>query len=149
LIDPGGRDAVRAWLDSGAPLELKVLSGSMWPSIRPGDIVRAAPLSGRPRLGDIVLIEMAGRRVVHRIRGLGATLAATKGDSSTALDPPVSNNSVVARIEAVKRGTRWYVLPPYPLSLIAAALSIVAASSYAHLRPAIAFLRSATGSDNP
>ena len=112
----------------------------MWPSIRPGDLVRAVPLSGRPRLGDIVLIEMAGRRVVHRIRGLGPTLA-TKGDSSTALDPPVSNSSVVARIEAVKRGTRWYVLPPYPLSLIVAALSILAASSYAHLRPALAFLR--------
>ena len=73
-------------------------------------------------------------------------MLATRGDSSPGVDPPVPYERVVARVEAVKRGGRWYVLPPYPLSLIVAGVSIMTALLYSRVRQAVSALRAAVAS---
>ena len=67
-----------------------VLSGSMRPTVSPGDLAITRPVSiGLLRVGDVIVFTPPGeaRSVLHRIASLDGGLITTKGDANSAPDP--------------------------------------------------------------
>ena len=99
---PCGRaDHDPAWL------RMPVLGRSMWPTLRPGDmlLVRLAPRTLQS--GDIVVLRAGGTLFVHRFLGYrrcgtGRCLLA-KGDGRWAFDPLWPENALLGVVVAVER----------------------------------------------
>lgn len=73
----------REHLAAGRPLTLAAQGHSMWPLIQHGDLVEVHPL---PRsnwlvVGDIVLVALADRLVLHRVIAIAGDDVTTKGDA--------------------------------------------------------------------
>jgi hypothetical protein len=100
--------------------------------IRVGDVVRVVSLE-RPRVGDVILRELAGRWVVHRVRRVKPAVV-TRGDASPVFDPPAGPESLHGRVEAIKWSGRWIHTPDFPTGLVVAAVSISAAALYSRVR---------------
>lgn len=68
-----------------------VVTGSMAPTIEPGDVILVAPVSGAPKLGDVVVFESPlnpPTRIVHRIVAFDEHgMALTQGDANNGPDP--------------------------------------------------------------
>lgn len=68
-----------------------VVTGSMRPTIEPGDVVLAAPPSGEPQVGDVVVFQdpiHGDRDVVHRIVGFDSEgQVISQGDANSEVDP--------------------------------------------------------------
>lgn len=68
-----------------------VVSGSMAPRVRPGDVVLLAPLTARPHVGQVVLVrdpQAPTGRVLHRVVRITADgVLTTKGDANPTEDP--------------------------------------------------------------
>ena len=112
------RDAVVAWflgllLVSVAPVLLGwkttvVVSGSMAPSIQPGDVIAAAPVPQHPRsrltAGQVVLVDEpthAGRLLMHRLMRYDADgRMILKGDANASFD---STPVAVERLRGIPR----------------------------------------------
>lgn len=111
VIDPTAAGTLRAWFLTGGSLELRILSSSMWPTIRPAERVRVTPVGTRQlRRGEVVLVQLGGRPTVHRIRRVGDEIT-TQGDAARSPDPPLSKNDVLGRVVAVERHGQWRRLP--------------------------------------
>lgn len=80
---------------------LVVTTGSMAPSIKPGDLVLIDPKSGTmPKIGDVVTYQRPGEQpITHRVVGRGpAGDYRTKGDANRQADPqPVAPAMVLGR----------------------------------------------------
>ena len=85
---------------------LPLTGESMTPTLRRGDRI----LLGPPRLrrGAIVLADIGGRPVVHRLLRTGP-LVQTRGDACRLCDPPVEPSRVLATVIASERGGRLAV----------------------------------------
>lgn len=95
LLALGTAFAVR----SGQLRCLRVLTGSMTPTIRPGSLVVGTPASGASlRVGEIIMFlppapygAPGGDPIVHRVASIseqdGAPIIRTKGDDNPAVDP--------------------------------------------------------------
>ncbi|MEO8470194.1 MAG: signal peptidase I [Chloroflexota bacterium] len=67
-----------------------VLSGSMRPTVSPGDLAITEPVPiGSLRVGDVIAFTPPGavRPVLHRIASLDGGVITTKGDANTVADP--------------------------------------------------------------
>jgi len=100
LCDRADRDLAR--------LRMPVLGRSMWPTLRPGDmlLVRLAPRTLQS--GDIIVLRAGGTLFVHRFLGYrrcgtGRCLLA-KGDGRRAFDPLWPENALLGVVVAVERG---------------------------------------------
>ena len=98
-----------------------VVSGSMEPEIRVGDVVVSAPNTDGAEVGDIVAYATPQGIVVHRVVSKeikdGELVYRTKGDANNAVDPwVVPKESIIGEVTAVIP----YV--GYPMYLIASAL---------------------------
>lgn len=92
---------------------LTVLSGSMVPTFRPGDIIVVRPEPTRSlRVGDVITYQVPvgarqveTHRVVQIVRGLGSDhpVIRTQGDANAAVDPWTTqlNDGTVWKLEAV------------------------------------------------
>lgn len=93
---------VRGVLGSGRRLRFRARGASMRPQIADGSVLEVAPLSDRPpRLGDILLYEMEGPRLVaHRVVGRKQGDLLLRGDSAERLDraPP---SAILGRVESI------------------------------------------------
>ncbi|HUO35620.1 MAG TPA: S24/S26 family peptidase [Candidatus Acidoferrum sp.] len=93
----------------------RVNGRSMWPALRPGDLVFAKALDiERVSFGQVVAFERDGRVFVHRVirrihsRGASGGPAAlrTKGDTLDGPDPTVSMQEYLGCVIRVHRGRR-------------------------------------------
>jgi signal peptidase I len=87
-----------------------MLSGSMAPSILPGDLLQVIPIDGaRARIGDIVVFRGKGMLIAHRLilafRLGGFSLLVERGDASVSASVIRSRN-IVGRVESVIREGR-------------------------------------------
>ena len=89
----------RAQLDAGRTLRTRAAGHSMWPLLRDGDAVTVLPLGARPlAVGDVALVALSGRLVLHRIIGVAFDHVTTKGDAISAPDPAILRCDVLGRL---------------------------------------------------
>lgn len=103
-------------LAPGASLVLSVDGTSMAPTLEAGDRLEVRRVEGPRdlRLGDLVVVDLgtdgvgwtAAGLAVHRLLWRGRRTARTRGDGSRRMDPPVSMDDVLARVERVERAGR-------------------------------------------
>ena len=75
-----------------------VLSGSMEPSIKIGDIVVVKRANTLPRVGDIIAYKSSGLVVLHRVINVSNDKIITKGDANNAPDNPITRNQVIGQL---------------------------------------------------
>jgi hypothetical protein len=95
------RDAVRA----GGELWVTGSGQSMHPTVRHADVVLVAPVHRAVRRGDIILVPLGTRLMLHRVALLQNTLVVTRGDARERDDAPVAREEIVARAIAVRQGS--------------------------------------------
>ncbi|MCB9731471.1 MAG: S24/S26 family peptidase [Deltaproteobacteria bacterium] len=89
----------RAQLGAGRPLRTRAAGQSMWPLLREGAEVVVVPLTAAPAVGDVVLLVLGGRLVLHRVvRVLADGAVVTKGDAELGADPPVAAADLLGRV---------------------------------------------------
>lgn len=93
------RDAVRA----GGELWVTGSGQSMQPTVRHADLVLVAPLRRNVRRGDVVLVPLGPRLMLHRVAQLDEQRVVTRGDARERNDAPVDRDEIVARAIAVRR----------------------------------------------
>ncbi len=75
-----------------------VLSGSMEPSIRIGDIVVVKRTQQEPRVGDVVAYKYSGMIILHRVINVTGNQLVTKGDANDAPDNPITVKQVLGEL---------------------------------------------------
>lgn len=93
------RDAVRA----GGELWVTGSGQSMHPTVRHADVVLVAPVRGNVRRGDIILVPLGSRLMLHRVVYVENERVVTRGDARERNDAPVGTDEIVARAIAVRR----------------------------------------------
>ncbi len=92
-----------AALARGRDIDVPAVGSSMVPWVRHGDVVRVTSASRcLPRRGDIVLVALETRWVLHRLVSIEGDRIVTRGDNVGAADPPTGR----VRLLGVARWTR-------------------------------------------
>lgn len=100
-LDPGDPtraarvELARAHLAAGRPLTLRAEGHSMWPLVKGGDLVVVHPIRAPLVVGDVVLVVLGGRLVLHRVIALTDGGCVTKGDAVPARDPPIPHAHIL------------------------------------------------------
>lgn len=107
--------AVTALLDEGKNITVTAGGYSMWPAIRPGDMVVICPWSvGDAAAGQVVALRRDGGFVLHRITEVitvdGRRLIRTRGDTAARADEAAGPETVAGIVISVIRSGRQ--LPP-------------------------------------
>jgi hypothetical protein len=125
---------------------LRALGGSMFPWIRPGDLlfVRKCEFEAASP-GDVILFERGGRFFVHRVlrRVLladaqsfaEATALITKGDALDGEDLPVAADQFLGRVIRIHRHRRHIDLQSLSRTLLARVLARLSPNSALFYRP--------------
>ena len=111
---PVGRDLaelVRAVVGGGGEYWVRGAGWSMHPTIRSGDDVLLVAPRGRPRVGDVVLVD-ADVATLHRVLQVRGSRVLTAGDNTCAPDGWVPLERVAARASAARHGTSLVALEP-------------------------------------
>jgi len=93
------RDAVRA----GGELWVAGSGQSMHPTVRHADLVLVAPVRREVQRGDVVLVPLGPRLMLHRVALLEGDRVITRGDARDRNDRPVPKKEIVALAIAVRR----------------------------------------------
>jgi hypothetical protein len=103
---------LRAVLDKGVSFRFRATGFSMSPFISNGDVLTVFPLSGRPRLGDVVAFvkQGTGRLAIHRVVATSAGGCLIKGDNSSKDDGYVPIANILGRITKVERNGKNVLL---------------------------------------
>lgn len=116
------KDVSLSLLAEGKSLRIKPAGYSMFPAIRPGNVVIIAPVKNRSKLtpGDIVVFKRDSDFVLHRLTDIrhheNRILFITRGDSSVNEDKPIIADKIIAvvtTIETKKGKTRPHRLKIY------------------------------------
>jgi hypothetical protein len=86
---------------AGRPRKLHATGHAMWPGVRDGDVVEVMPQTSPPTLGDIVLVVLKERLVLHRVVAVTPDTFTTKGDAVAHADPPLRPDDLLG---TVRRG---------------------------------------------
>jgi signal peptidase I len=87
----------------GFPVHLEiVLSDSMAPAMRTGDLLVVKALKGPVLPGMVVSFESGGQRITHRVIGVEGARLRTKGDNNATADPWEVATSDVKGIPVLK-----------------------------------------------
>lgn len=98
------QDAVRAVLQSHGEPHLTVVSDSMRPLMRKGDVVLVRAIPGSDiQVGDVVLLQVGDQMVSHRLIGMRGHFVQTKGDAALGMDPPVQTDRLLGVVRVVYR----------------------------------------------
>jgi hypothetical protein len=103
---------LRAVLDKGVSFRFRATGFSMSPFISNGDVLTVSPLSGRPRLGDVVAFvrQETGGLAIHRVVGTNAWDCLIRGDNSFRDDGFVPEANILGRITKVERNGKNVLL---------------------------------------
>jgi alkylated DNA nucleotide flippase Atl1 len=96
----------RELLAEKGTLRIPVNTTSMIPFARVGDYLHIAAVSGKPRVGDILMVDHDGKALTHRlIRYLGRSLL-MMGDALWRPDPLIESSQIIGRVVMRERGER-------------------------------------------
>jgi hypothetical protein len=96
-------ELARGVVAQGGEMWIVVTGHSMQPMIRPGDRVLLGPEpSVRP--GQVVLADVNGRPILHRVIRVNGDEVILRGDSTLRNDPPIRVADVVGSVRMVSRG---------------------------------------------
>jgi hypothetical protein len=100
-------------LGEGLSVRMHASGYSMFPYLRPGDIIEIVPFGGTGATliaGEIVALKRDNDFVVHRFLGYfekeGRRWLFTRGDSTLRADEPFPSEALAGRVVAVSRGNR-------------------------------------------
>jgi hypothetical protein len=97
-------DLAESLLRSGWTVRLRASGSSMKPLLRSGSLLRIAPCTERPSVGDIAFFRAAsGRLVAHRVLACDGSRVWTKGDSSGEPDGHVEVSGILGRVLGIER----------------------------------------------
>jgi hypothetical protein len=104
---------VESCLEAGAEAQFEAQGRSMFPFIRPGDLLRVRrPNDQGPKLGDVVAVRgmPAGGLLLHRVVRLRDGRLLLRGDNTTVDNGEYSIADVLAIVSAVERDGRpvWF-----------------------------------------
>lgn len=104
LSAPDAARLIRDAVAVGGELWVRGSGWSMHPTIRHADPVLLAPLEakGAVRRGQIVIVPLGPRLMLHRVVDVQGDVILTRGDARQRNDAPVSRSAVVARALAVR-----------------------------------------------
>jgi hypothetical protein len=85
---------------------LPVTGTSMFPCMRPGDLLEIRRPSAAIQTGDAVVFERHGRLVVHRVVHRTGDLLIPRGDRLRHPDAPVSAAAILGCVTAIERRGR-------------------------------------------
>jgi signal peptidase I len=98
-------------LERGKKLRFRALGGSMFPTIRGGDIITLEPAeSGNTSRGDLLFFQNDGQFLVHRLikkqQINGELFLITRGDNMPIPDPPLKSSKLRGKVVMLERGNR-------------------------------------------
>jgi hypothetical protein len=103
-------ELVSGVVQEGGELWISVTGSSMQPTLRPGDRVLLGPPEPiRP--GLVVLADMGGKPILHRVVLLSGEIVVLRGDASHTDDTPIRPGDVLASVRLVARGAVVLGLP--------------------------------------
>lgn len=125
---------------------LTILTGSMQPTLNPGDVIAVTPVAdAKLRLGDIVTFQPVSgdpTLITHRIVDIDSSPAervfVTRGDANSADDPPIIGEQIQGRVLYVVPMLGWVrslVGPAVPVIVASAAATLIVFGAIAVLRP--------------
>ena len=90
---------------SGCPVQLKVISQSMSPTLETGDIIKVEKKEyNHYRRGDLLVHIGAGKKIsTHRLIAKKQSGWVVKGDSNLVPDPPVQLESILGHVVEIQR----------------------------------------------
>jgi signal peptidase I len=101
-------------LRSYGTLQLQVTGRSMFPAVRPGDVLVVNRIRGSAvAQGDIVVFARNRMLLAHRVvasNGPAGSWLLTQGDATPAPDAPVHENEVLGKVATIVRGGK-HILP--------------------------------------
>lgn len=105
--DAHAADLFEELLRRGHSATLRARGGSMWPSLRDGDVVTVAPARS-VRRGEIVAVRCGDALVLHRAVSVepGGAQVVLRGDSLPAADGKFALDEILGRVVSVRRGAR-------------------------------------------
>ncbi len=88
-----------------------ISSGSMWPSLKEGDVVllKGVDSIDDVKVGDIIAFRHEGGLAIHRIASIEGEQITTQGDANSKQDAPITFDDVIGR--AVEVGGRLARVP--------------------------------------
>lgn len=96
----------------GALLEREIPSGSMRPSLLPGEAIRFRRRAERlPRRGEVWVARLGSQHVVHRVIAVQGERVLLKGDANRLPDGWIDRAALYGPVEARRRDGRW---EPWP-----------------------------------
>ena len=87
-------------------VRLPVTGSSMFPSLRPGDLLEIRVPVPAIEPGEVVVFEHHSRLVAHRVVHRAGDVLITRGDRLGYEDLPLSADEVWGRVTAIERGGR-------------------------------------------
>lgn len=98
-------------LRAGQTVDLPLGGASMRPLFAPGDVLRVRPAAATTvRPGEVVLVDLGGRLLCHRLVYAAGDRIVTRGDDAFACDPPLPADALIGRVD----------VPPSPRALYCA-----------------------------
>jgi len=100
-----------ALLATGFDVRFRASGGSMYPTIRDGELITVRPIdAANVRRGDILLVH-SGRLVAHRVTAIawpahGGPRFTLRGDDAASPDAPIGAGAILGRVVAVDRAGR-------------------------------------------
>jgi hypothetical protein len=102
--------ALELWGQSGETHYLPLRGSSMLPLLRDGDQVLVSHHLENLQRGDIVVFQRSGGLLAHRVLcvlvGDSRKALITKGDHALKLDPRITQEELIGRVLAIRRGER-------------------------------------------
>jgi len=88
-----------------------ITSGSMWPSLKRGDLILIKGVEGKNdiKIGDIVVFKNPKGFTIHRVVEMKDTTLVTKGDANNVNDNPVSYDELIGK--TVNVGEKPFRIP--------------------------------------
>ena len=109
LSNLGQLELLRATVERGIPLRIRVRGFSMAPFIRDDDVLTITPMNGRvPSVGEVVAFTLPdpGRLVIHRIIAARDGAWLVRGDNCPKPDGIVGCKNILGRVTRVERQGR-------------------------------------------
>ena len=89
-------------------VRLRIASGSMAPTLQPGDeiVVRPVPLE-QIWVGDLILFTHQGQLVCHRLVEMSAGAMLTRGDAASSAGERIARDQVLGKVVRIRKRTVW------------------------------------------
>jgi hypothetical protein len=103
------QDVIQLIVEDGKEIEIPVYGLSMFPFLRPGNIVRIKKTAFEDfKKGDLIVFQREDKLVLHRVVKTSCSFIESQGDSLLRRDSPIFKGTLVAVVTSYKRKLRFY-----------------------------------------